>query len=48
VDIGPPRRTIEVEPTSIPLPGAEPLPVSEPVPEPVSDPAEVRPASPTT
>jgi hypothetical protein len=42
VDIGPLRRVIEVEPTSIPIP--EQLPEPEFVPEPVPEPRPAEPA----
>jgi hypothetical protein len=39
VNIGEPRRVIEIVPVSLPLPGEVPLPVPEP--DPVLDPEQV-------
>jgi hypothetical protein len=40
VDIGPPRRIIEVEPVDLPVPETLPEPVQVPEPAPVREPAE--------
>jgi len=43
MDIGPPRRIIEVEPVTVPLPVELPDPIPEPVPVP-ADPSPADPA----
>jgi hypothetical protein len=40
VDIGPPRRIIEVEPIDLPVPETIPAPEQVPEPAPVREPAE--------